>query len=222
MTGRRRRAGAGLAALALCLSLLLGGCGSKMTTFDAAAYVQGLLDGTYKGTWGAGYLDLVGISKTDAVQAYADGLDQEYARFTFQFGLNDTLLSDQTRSAVKALLKTVCARAQYTVQDPVPLDQARYAVEVSVKPIDVFRQVETDDLDSYTQTFLTQYAGVTDQKTRAEAWAQGILGLCQNKLGVLGYGSVEHILLLVAPDDSGKYAMSDNDFSNLCALVLPY
>ncbi|MCI2106883.1 MAG: hypothetical protein LKK00_09255 [Intestinimonas sp.] len=221
MTRRIRYAAAGLAA-ALLFCLSLSGCGDKMTTFDATAYIQGLLDETYKGTWSAGYLALVGLSKTEAVQAYADGLDQEYARFVYQLGLNDALLSDQTRSDAKELLKDICLKAQYTVHDAVPLDDTRYAVDVSVRPIDLFEQVESDDLNDYTDTFLSQYTGVTDQTARAEAWAQGMISLCRNKLNILGYGDVEHILMLVSPDDSGHYSISDNDFSNLCALVLPY
>ena len=42
------------------------------------------------------------------------------------------------------------------------------------------------------------------------------------KRQLLGYGDVESILVLVAPDDAGNYSMGDNDFANLSALILPY
>ena len=48
------------------------------------------------------------------------------------------------------------------------------------------------------------------------------MGLCRDRLGLLNYGDVETILVLVAPDDDGLYTMGDNDFSNLSALILPY
>ena len=60
--GRLRGRAAALAAAALlCLSLTA--CGeTKMTVFDATAYVKGVLDETYKGTWNNAFLDLVELT----------------------------------------------------------------------------------------------------------------------------------------------------------------
>ena len=227
-----RRAAALGAALALSLSL--AACqGETMTAFDAADYVQGVLDETYKGTWDNAFLDLVDLTDGEAQDAYEASLEEEYRRFAYQFDLNDGLLTEETRQSALDLLAEVSAKAQYTVQQAVALDDTRYAVEVSVRPMDLFIQVREDALADFQAQFSEQYASVDLESLTAEertaleteyenAWAGGIVELCRGRLGLVGYGDVERILVLVAPDDDGLYTMGDNDFSNLSALILPY
>ena len=224
------------AALGLACALtagLLTGCTAKMTTFDAATYVQGVLDETYKGTWDAVFLDLVDQTEAEAKQAYADAVDEEYQRFCYQFDLRDSYLTDSTREQVTDFLKELTAKASYSVKGATALDDARYAVEVAVRPMDLFQQVAQDDLKDFTKEFQDGHSTASldgiDAAGRERfwtsyenAWARGVLKLCRDKLGLLGYGDVETILVLVAPDDAGLYGMGDNDFSNLSALVLPY
>ena len=227
-----RRWGAAGAALALCLSL--AACqGETMTAFDAADYVRGVLDETYKGTWDNAFLDLVDLTDGEAQDAYEASLNEEYRRFAYQFDLNDGLLTEETRQSALDLLAEVSAKTQYTVQQAVALDDTRYAVEVSVRPMDLFIQVREDALADFQAQFSEQYAGVDLESLTAEertaleteyenAWAGGIVELCRSRLGLVNYRDVERILVLVAPDDDGLYTMSDNDFSNLSALILPY
>lgn len=222
------------AGAALALTLSLTACqGESMTAFDAAAYVQGVLDETYKGTWNNAFLDLVDLTDGEAQDAYEASLDEEYRRFAYQFDLNDALLDDETRQSALDLLADVSAKAQYTVGATAALDDTRYAVEVSVRPMDLFLQVREEDLADFRAQFAAEYADIDpedyDAETWAElerehenAWASGIVALCRSRLGLLGYGDVERILVLVAPDDEGLYTMGDNDFSNLSALILPY
>ena len=227
----RRWAAAG-AALALCLTLTA--CqGETMTAFDAADYVRGVLDETYKGAWDNAFLDLVDLTDGEAQDAYEASLNEEYQRFAYQFDLNDSRLTEETRQSALDLLAEVSAMAQYTVQQAVALDDTRYAVEVSVRPMDLFIQVREDALADFQVQFSEQYAGVDLESLTAEertaleteyenAWASGIVELCRSRLGLVNYRDVERILVLVAPDDDGLYAMGDNDFSNLSALILPY
>lgn len=232
MRGAARRLSALAAALLLCLGL--GACGGEtMTRFDAAAYVSGVLDETYKGTWDNAFLDLVDLTEGEAQDAYEAALEEEYRRFAYQFDLNDDALTDETRQAALDLLAQVCAKAQYTVQGATALDETRYAVEVSVRPLDLFVQVREDALDDFRETFAQTYAGVDLEGLTAEEraeleteyenqWALGIIGLCEDRLGLAAYRDVERILVLVAPDDEGYYTMGDNDFNNLSTLILPY
>ena len=117
--GRLRGRAAALAAAALlCLSLTA--CGeTKMTVFDATAYVKGVLDETYKGTWNNAFLDLVELTDGEAQDAYEASLEQEYRRFAYQFDLDESALTEETRQAVLDLLAEVCAKAQYSVQEAV-------------------------------------------------------------------------------------------------------
>ena len=220
-------------ALAAALALGLSGCGGEtMTRFDAAAYVSSVLDETYKGTWDNAFLDLVDLTEGEAQDAYEAALE-EYRRFAYQFDLNDDALTDETRQAALDLLAQVCAKAQYTVQGATALDETRYAVEVSVRPLDLFVQVREDALDDFREAFAQTYADVDLEGLTAEEraeleteyenqWALGIIGLCEDRLGLAAYRDVERILVLVAPDDEGYYTMGDNDFNNLSTLILPY
>lgn len=224
--------------LALCaaLALFLGlsACGEDtMTVFDATAYVSGVLDETYKGSWNNAFLDLVDLTDGEAQDAYETALEEEYQRFSYQFQLNDDALTEETRGEVMDLLTEVCAKAQYSVKGAAALDDTRYAVEVAVRPMDLFLQVRQDTLPGYQETFGEKYGdveldGLTDEE-RAELesdyendWAMGVVRLCRDRLGLLGYLDVVPILVLVSPDDQGLYGMGDNDFSNLSALILPY
>ena len=235
MTGPyiRRRPAALLAALCLCLALTGCDTGAHMTVFDASSYVSGLLDQSFKKTWSNAWLDLVDLTEGAALDAYEAGLDQEYRRFAYQFDLQDASLTDETRQAARDLLAEICAKAQYTVQSAVALDDERYAVEVKVRSIDLFLQVEADDLSDYAAAFQAAHASdrpdALDDADRSAYWTQyendwalGVVELCRSKLGLLGYGDVESILVLVAPDDAGTYSRGDNDFANLSALILPY
>ena len=222
------RAGACLAGLAAALTLCLTACGeSTMTALDATAYVRGVLDETYKGTWDNAFLDLVDLTDGEAQDAYEEALEQEYQRFVYQFDLDDASLTEETRQAAMDLLSQICARAQYTVQSAAALDDTRYAVEVSVRPIDLFLQVEEDLLPAYQEEFAARYEGADLSSSEAlasyeNAWAQGIIQLCTDRLGLLGHQDVVSMLVLVAPDDDGCYSMSSTDFANLSALILPY
>ncbi len=232
MRGAARRLSALAAALLLCLGL--GACGGEtMTRFDAAAYVSGVLDETYKGTWNNAFLDLVDLTDGEAQDAYEAALEEEYQRFAYQFDFNDAALTGETRQAALDLLAQVCAKAQYTVQGATALDDTRYAVEVSVRPLDLFVQVREDALEDFRASFAQAYADVDlgelteDEQTQLEAeyenqWALGIIGLCEGRLSVADYLDVERILVLVAPDDEGYYSMGNNDFNNLSTLILPY
>ncbi len=235
MVGRWRRRLAGLCA-ALLLCSALAGCANDekhLTTFDAASYVSGLLDQSFKGTWTNAWLDLVDLTEGAAQDAYEAGLEEEYRRFAYQFDLQDAALTQETRQAALELLRQVCAQAQYALNPGVALDEKRYAVEVKARSIDLFLQVKADDLDGYTAAFQEKYAQTDPAALNDEAqaafwseyendWAMGIINLCQEKLPLLGYSEVETILVLVAPDSKGNYGMGDNDFANLSTLILPY
>lgn len=234
MAGRWKQRLAGLCA-ALLLGTALAGCTAQehMTTFDAASYVSGLLDQSFHGTWTNAWLDLVDLTDGAAQDAYEAGLKEEYRRFSYQFDLQDAALTEETRQAALELLAQVCAQAQYALNPGVALDGTRYAVEVKARSIDLFLQVKADDLDDYTAAFQEKYAqadpAALDDEARAafwsgyeNDWAMGIIGLCQEKLPLLGYSEVETILVLVAPDSAGNYGMGDNDFANLSTLILPY
>ena len=98
-----RRWPAAGAALALCLTLTA--CqGETMTAFDAADYVRGVLDETYKGAWDNAFLDLVDLTDGEAQDAYEASLNEEYKRFAYQFDLNDSLLTEETRQSALDLL----------------------------------------------------------------------------------------------------------------------
>lgn len=220
--------------LAVMLSVALVGCQvGGMTQINAAQYVQGLLNQTYKGTWDAVYLDLTGQTEAEAQRGYDNTLKQEYARFCYQFDIRDSYLTDESRDGVMELLEDLSARANYTVRTATKMDSTRYAVEVEVRSMDLLVQVRTDAMSDYTKKFeesyndinLTEMTALEREEfweTYESEWADGIVEICQTKLRGVGYSDAVKMLVIVAPDSNKMYGMSNHDFANLATLIMPY
>lgn len=230
-----------IAALALAWALLMCGCaaGDTLTEFDAQGYVRGVLDHTYRGTWDAVYLDQVDLTKAQAQKVYDDGLEEELDRFCHQFSIRRDYLSQSTQDKLLDFVTDVSKKASYAVKTGVPLDGDRYAVEVVVQPVDVYLQMKEDgvrvlakkqeekyaDADPYS---MSETAQERFWKRYEEEWAQSILDLGEEKLSTASNLKETPILVAVAPLDletsspDRLYTLSDNDFANLTALILPY
>lgn len=230
-----------IAALALAWALLLCGCAAAdtLTEFDAQGYVRGVLDHTYRGAWDAVYLDQVDLTRAQAQKVYDDGLAEELDRFCHQFSIRRDYLSQSTQDKLQDLVTDVCKKASYTVKTGVPLDGDRYAVEVVVQPVDVYLQMKEDGVQVLAKKQEEKYADANPYsmteaaqerfwKRYEEEWAAAILALGKEKLATSSHLEETSILVAVAPLDSEKspanrlYTLSDNDFANLTALIIPY
>lgn len=223
----------------LCaLSLLLGltACGSRgLTALDAADYVKGLLDETYLGLFHEGYLESVGITEEEARANYENGLEVEYEYFTYYFDMNTEYLTEETHAAVVDLLADIYQHSKYQVKTTTKHDDG-FVVEVVVEPIDIIPLVVENYMEGYSAAFAASYADIDQaavaamSETEQDAfwtvyendWANGVVELFRAHMEELGHLEAETIMAQFKPDDEGLYCLSDNDFSNIDALILAY
>lgn len=223
------------AGLALCLALT--GCGGGgVTSFDATAYMQGLLDETYLGKFSEDYMKMVGIDEDEARKTYEEGLEAEYENyFADFFAFDREYVSDETRQAAIDLLAEVYQHSKYEVK-PGSKVEGGYVVEIIVEPVDMIALIDDQYIEDYSDTFNAKYEDVTQEKVDAMSdaeydefmtgyendWANGIIDLFHEHMDELGYTDAQSIMVQFKPDDDGYYTISDNDFANLDNLILAY
>lgn len=199
----------------LILALLLTGCG--VTQLNAAGYVEGLLDETYKGTWEDTYLTLVDLTGEEAAQSYRAGLEAEYQRFSGYFRLDKCAVSRQTKEAFVEYLGQVYARSRYHVDHATRSESGAWLVEVTVQPILTLAQL-ADRVPALRDAF--NALEDLDSAGREETWARMVLEACQS--AQMEYGDETTIAVRLVADEDGYYSISARDFYNLDALILTY
>lgn len=205
-----------IASALLALLCLLAPAGCAVTELNAAGYVQGLLDETYKGVWEETYLALVDLTEEEAAAGYQAGLEAEYERFAGYFRLAPSL-SRETRSAFVEYLGGVYAQARYSVDCATRSESGAWLVEVTVQPI-LTLAVLAEETDALRARF--DALELTEEEDREEAWAQMVLEACRS--AAAEYGEKTTIAVRLAPDEDGYYSIGAQDFYNLDALILSY
>ena len=200
---------------ALLLLLTLTGCG--MTSLNAAAYVRGLLDETYKREYSQAYLTLVGVTVGEAEENYQAGLRAEYGRFAEYFLLDAAALSRETEDAFLAYLAGLYAQSRYEVTYATRSDSGAWLVEVTAQPI-----VTLAELAEQVDGLRADFDALEDvpPEEREEAWAALVLDACQT--AAVEYGEETTIAVRLTSDEDGYYSIGARDFYNLDALILTY
>lgn len=113
-----------------CITMagLLAGCAK----FDASAYLQALLDNSYKNDSTA-IVDLGIASAEEAAAIYEQGLDAEMASMTATAGIPEDQLDD-----LRGVMADMLAGAKYTVGEAVAQDDGSYVVTVTYEKMNVF------------------------------------------------------------------------------------
>lgn len=142
---------------------------------------------------------------------------------TYVKGLLDETYKESWDAVYLDLAGITEAEAQKAYDEGLEQEYQRFCYQFNLRD---------DDLAGYTTSFQDAYknvnVGAMETKDREafweryeNAWANGVVKLCKDKLGIANYLDVEQLLVLIAPDDKGLYGMGDNDFGNLSALILP-
>ncbi len=217
------------------LALTLTACGGGLTTFDATAYIQGLMDETYLGKFSEEYMKSVNIDLEEAEKTYRNSLEVEFQYLANAFELDQEYLSEEVYEDALDLLADIYQNARYEVK-PATKTEKGFAVEVVVQPYDIVAVIYEEYMEDYGKTFNEKYTDYTAEKIQAMSdtqyedflteyendWASGILQLFRDHAAEGGYLDAESIIIQLAPDTDGLYTISDNDFSNLDALILAY
>lgn len=215
------------AAIALTVALSLSGCGelSKMlrSGFDASGYIQGILDCTYKATYEK-YLEMTEATEEQAAEVYENGIEAEAYTFMQMCGSNSDLVPAETIDEIKDFYRRVYQHSRYEVKEAVKSDTG-FFVEVVIEPIDILQQA-LDDLNTFTETFneRTHNGDFSDYTEAAfeDEYIRGMLEICTGYESQIGYLEPKSIVVTVAPDETGLYTLSDEDFSRLDMEIIAY
>ena len=132
-------------ALALAMTLALTACGGEsgeITKFDAAAYVDGLLQENYLGQFEQSYLELVGIDEEIAQDTHERCMEQEVGYFTYYFDVSEP--TDEIREEFQTLLEEIYSHTRYEVISAAEQEDGSFSVKVEVEPIDIIQLVRSD------------------------------------------------------------------------------
>lgn len=219
------------ALLAALMLFALSACGDKEekteeASGDLAALVQGKLDGLYKGQYGESFLTAMGLSEEDCLKEYQENLEINVGYFARYFEIDE--LSDDMKTELTDFYKDLFAQVRYTVGEVSQIDENNWAVNVTLEPIDLPRQM-LDSWDEWMAPFRAKYAGADFDKMneseyrRADAeWARYVIDLAKDRAGELAYGDPEALAVQVIRNEDGSWTLSDNDIYTIDEYVVRF
>ncbi len=236
---RQHRRTLAVLAAALVMSLTLTACNTLNTRlsdlvrdkFDAAAYMRGQMDGFYLGKFDPTYLETVGSTEQEAWVSYDEVINMRVGTFIHVFSVDYP--TDDFKARIAGLYKDLYAFSDYTVVSSAQQDDGSFSVKLSVRPLDTI-QLMYDAYPAFQKEFEARYADVdTDamSDTEYQEWYEKVYDLdYQNALADLlaqivpktGTLDEQTIAVQIEKDADGYYAISDESFSSLDALIVDY
>lgn len=199
------------AALLTGLMILLNGC----TKFDACAYMQAILDVSYKNET-EDYIEITGASQEEANEIFYKNLDATMHEF------NTANLSEELEENYRSLFEETVKQVKYTVGEAVEGDGADYTVEIAVEPILLF-----DDTYEEFQKQAEEYAAEisndvmnggempSDDEIQDHVY-QTYYDVLTEELNIgLTYGEAENITVHINKTEEGVYEIPDEELRAL-------
>ena len=188
--------------MAACFSMLLGGCGKKLTVEDAPAYVQSALDACYKGEFEV-YMDFTNSTEEEAKELYESGLDANMEAS----GINDINVSQDLKDQYRQLFAGLLGISKYTVGEAKE-DGEGFTVEVSVEPFIMFDTLQDDLIAALSNSGLSEDA--TEDEINAFVYQQ-MYDLMSAKLNDPTYGDPQTVTVHIQPDEDGIQTINEDD-----------
>ena len=214
-------------ALALGLTLTLGACKkSGLSTFDAKAYVEGLLKETYLGEFDEGYMTLVGITEEEAQATYENSLDVESNNFYYFYDIEYP--AEEFHEKMMDLYKRIYAHAKFEVVSAAAQDDGSFSVKLSIEPINIVQLAEAK-FEEAMQPFYDKYPmevqqAMSDAEYEAmdQEYAQMILDLYESVMPEIGNEEAQSLVVQIEMDAEGYYSLNDPDFGRIDELIINY
>lgn len=215
--------------LAGVMALGLAACGG-ITSDDAEAYIQGLLDASYLGQYNQEYLDLADITEEESRTE-----DYEWNTAAEAEILREYLAIQSTDAAVQQsvdLVKEIYSHSRYSVTGASKLEDGSYAVTVSIQPMDILiRYQNQTDVNEIWMTVLAEH-GVMDQatldamsdeeyKALEDIYAAAVLDGIQALVPEMGYGPEQSVVLQLQLEGD-TYTLVDTDWQHLDGMIIDY
>lgn len=207
---------------AVCAAVILGaaGCGKD---FDAAGYVQALLDLTFQGeiSGAAGFME--DASEETLMRAYQDSIDR-FVAANITSGMD---IGELKMSRFAELTSKIFLTMRYGVGEAKKTGKREYEVEVDIWPADVFVNFQDmlteDSLKMAEKIEAGEYEGETEEET-GQMILSDIINHAYELLDTaymdIQYGDKETVTLRVYAERGGDASIDEDDMDRLFRQIL--
>lgn len=206
----------------VCAAVILGvaGCGKD---FDAAGYVQALLDLTFQGeiSGAAGFME--DASEETLMRAYQDSIDR-FVAANITSGMD---IGELKTSRFAELTSKIFLTMRYGVGEAKKTGKREYEVEVDIWPADVFVNFQDmlteDSLKMAEKIEAGEYEGETEEET-GQMILSDIINHAYELLDTaymdIQYGDKETVTLRVYAERGGDASIDEDDMDRLFRQIL--
>ena len=207
---------AGLCLMAICL-LLFPSCSQQ--TFDAAAYVESVMDSVYRGEHEE-YCQYAKIEEEEAEEAYREHLKSESLYFANLVGLTQT---DRTLYRTMAFYQRVYDASRYEAVSAQRTENG-FRVEMKISPLNLFT-AQVEDIENRVLAFSQrvqqrEFEGCTQEEID-QAYCDDLLGFLEGKLDDPQWDDSRTITIQLT-EDQGAYFLDEQALLTIDRNLLPY
>lgn len=207
---------AGLCLMAICL-LLFPSCSQQ--TFDAAAYVESVMDSVYRGEHEE-YCQYAKIEEEEAEEAYREHLKSESLYFANLVGLTQT---DRTLYRTMAFYQRVYDASRYEAVSAQRTENG-FRVEMKISPLNLFT-AHVEDIENRVLAFSQrvqqgEFEGCTQEKID-QAYCDDLLGFLEGKLDDPQWDDSRTITIQLT-EEQGAYFLDEQALLTIDRNLVPY
>ena len=197
--------------LLIGLLLLLSGC----TKFDACAYMQAILDVSYKNETES-YMEITGVTQEEADEIFKKNLDATMHEFS------TTELPEELEENYRLLFEDTVKQVKYTVGEAVESEDKNYTVDVAVEPILLFDETY-EEFQNKTEEYASEISNnvmsgeelPSDDEIQNQVYQTYYEVLKTALNNGLSYGEAENITVHMNRMEDGAYEIPEEDLRAL-------
>ena len=201
--------------LLMVLSLLLAACGNSSQAYNA--YVQAVLDCTYKGEIEP-YHSMTHVYDKEAYGLYMEETNYITQLICNQMSVKYDCLSENNQLAYQKLAEKLQNKLSYKVESVVEIGDA-YQVTITVEPTD-FWDICIDDVEKlYQKEFSERFGRAEGQEEKLKViegvWGAKVLQILNSHIDEAGYQEPETMQFTIRTDEQGIYNVRSKDWMDL-------
>lgn len=192
--------------LLIISSMVFAGCSRfKQETFDAPAYIQAILDATYRGTMPS-KKDVIETTEEKVTAEYEGSMDKAASTFASYYGIKNPTQDIQNK--FKQWVKKVYSQCSYEVKKSESDKEDVYMVTVALRPVNIL-ETSKNAVNKYMKDFdrrnnKKEFSEYTQEQVDA-LYADGLLKLLNDYADSITYREEENITVTVSLNSEDKY-----------------
>lgn len=217
---RKKKIAAVVAGILVLTAAVCAGVWAYINRFDPRAYVQAVLDVSYKNETEA-YMEIADATEEEADAVFENNLDATMEEF------ESSPMPEELKPQYRELFGEIAKSVNYTVGEAVREEDGSFSVPLKVKPVtlfadtyDQFREKAQEYADQVTDSVMQGAEMPSDEEMQGEVYRiyYDVLKAAMDA-GPL-YGEAQDITLRVAKNDSGEYEVNTTDMQELDAMLI--